>query len=799
MIGSYLTAASRNFRKNKVHTVINVVGLGLGMMASILAIMFVMDENSFDQFHSRKDQLFRLNKIFVEEDGSSYMNAESSGMIGPTMVNEFPEVSKVVRFHPWYGETLLSRDEKNMVTNLADLAFADSTFFQVFDFKLISGNPNTVLTRPSTIVLTEKIARSLFGQQDPIGKTILGVGGLPFEVTGIAEEPPRNSHIQFTGLMSWTTTVPNLGPEKLQFEWMNNWIAQGIRTYVLLNEGANVKELEGKFPAFMQNHMPTRVNKYKPYLQPFTDLYLNSSDVKYGNMAKVGSKEFLNLFSIIAGFILFIACINYINISTSKSTRRSREVGMRKTMGAKKGQLVTQFLGESFLITFLSAILALVLVYLMVPYFNNLAGKSLPLSLLIDRTVIFGTGALIVLVSLISGIYPSFIISSFSPAEVLRASGKSRITGNWPRYILITFQFAVSIVMISGTLLVYEQIQFVLSKDLGFDKENIMVLNLTEEIVRKKEVFQQEIDMLPGVVSTSVGRTALGQGSYSTYVIPEGFNPDEVEVRTFPADCNFLKTYGLEMAEGRFFDPASTTDSTAFIINEAMARRLNWGNPLTKTIKFDVGDPAQPVIGVLKDFNFNSLYQEVEPLVMWISKERPSNMSLRFSGNPAPLIEALESKWKSYESRNPFNYYFLDQAYAKSYESEDKLLKTIMTFAGLSIIIACLGLYGLVSYTIEQRTKEFGIRKVLGASVASLNFLVNSKFIAMVLISSVIGIPVVIPLIEKWLEKFAFKTQLGPGVFVIAVLITLAVTIIAVSAHAIKVARANPAESLRHE
>ncbi|MEJ0057860.1 MAG: FtsX-like permease family protein [Bacteroidota bacterium] len=440
------------------------------MMGSILAIMFMMDEKSFDQFHANKDRLFRLNKVFVEDDKSTTLQAESSGLMGPTMVDEFPEVEATVRFHPWYEEVLLSNEEKTLITGEADLAFADSTFFQVFDFKLLRGDPRKVLTRPSTIVITEQVAKSLFGNQDPIGKTFIGIGGLPFEVTGIAEEPPRNSHIQFTGLISWTTTVPQLGPGRLQFEWMNNWIAQGIRTYILVKPDADVKGLQSKFEKFMQAHMPTRWEKYKLYLQPFTEIYLKSTDVKYGNIAKSGSQEFLNLFSIIAAFVLFIACINYINISTSKATRRSREVGMRKTMGARKSQLITQFLGESFLVTLISAMLGLLLVYLMIPFFNDLAGKSLPLNLLLNSTVIIGIFVLIFTVSVISGIYPSFVISSFSPAEVLRAAGKSRISGNWPRYILITFQFAVSIVMIAGTLLVYQQIKFVLSKDLGLPK-----------------------------------------------------------------------------------------------------------------------------------------------------------------------------------------------------------------------------------------------------------------------------------------------------------------------------------------
>jgi putative ABC transport system permease protein len=804
MIKNYLLSAARNFRRNKLHTFINIVGLGLGLMAGFLAIMFVLHEQSFDQFHTKRDRLYRLNKINIEPGGGESLTAETSGMMGPTLVEEFPEVEAAVRFRPWWDEIVLSNDEKNVVIKEQWSAFADSTFFLVFDFDLLRGDPKNVLVRPQTIVLTETLAKSLFGDEDPIGKSVIGMEGTTFEITGIVATPPSKSHIQFEALMSWSTTTPQLG--SIPMDWMNNWIAQGINTYVLMKDlpagqpGTTSEQVvESKLPKFMSDHMPTRADKYRLYLQPFNEVYLNSYNVMSGEMQKSGNQQYIYMFSVIAGFVLAIACINYINISTSKATRRAREVGMRKTLGASRRQLVYQFLGESFLITALSVSLALLLMFFAIPHFNELAGKELTMSLLLDPRVTMGIVTLMVVVAVASGLYPSFIISAFKPAAVLKASQGGRLTGNWARYTLITFQFAISIVMIAGTLLVRDQIHFVMSKDLGFDKEHILVVNLTDDVAQHRDVLQNNVDAFPGVLHTSVARTALGQGGASTYIVPEGFGPDEIEVRMFPVDGNFLETYDLKMADGHFFEPGSSRDSGSFIINEALARRLKWDEPLQKTIRFAEDQPAQPIIGVLKDFNYFSLYDEVDPLVMWVSARTPRRLSVRFTGDPSPLVEFLGDEWKKYEARYPFNYFFLDQQLAQSYASEKKLFETVLTFAGLSIVVACLGLYGLVSYTIEQRTKEFGIRKVLGASVASLNFLVNRKFVMLTCLAAVVAIPAVVPLMNDWLEKFAFRISIGPGVFIFAVMITLAITVLAVSIQAIKVAMTNPADALRHE
>jgi len=798
MLTNYLISALRNVKKHKLHTFITVLGLALGLMTSLLALMFVLDEQSFDNFHSKADRMYRLNKISREEDGSTFKTAETSGMMGPTMVAEFGEVERVVRYSPWFNNVVLTNKDRNVELGEMDIVIVDSTFFQVFDFELLRGSAEKVLTRPGTIVLTEGLAVSLFGNEDPIGRTIVGINNLEFEITGIAKEAPRHSHIQYKALVSWSSTVPQLGA--MPFEWMNNWIAQGIKTYVLLKPEADAQALQAKFPKFMQDHMPTRVDRYALYLQPFSDVYLDASEIKYHGMSKAGSRQYVMVFSVIASFILFIACVNYINISTSKATRRAREVGMRKSLGASRQQLVVQFLGESLTTTLFAALLAMTFLSLAIPYFNSLAGKSLPFSILWSGPSLAGLLVLILIVSLISGTYPAFVLSAFRPAEVLKASARSKLTGHWPRQVLITFQFTIAIVMIAGTVLVYQQMRFVLSKDLGFDKDHVLVLSLTTDMLPKGRTLAEEVSRHPSVVSTSLGRTALGMGGASTRIQPEGFPPDQVEIRMFPSDGNFQRTYDLQMADGRFFDvPEKASDSAAVIINETLAKQLNWTNPLEKTIKFSADDIARPVIGVLKDFHYMSLYEEVEPLVMWISPRNQRNLSIRFNGNPRDLLTFLEAKWKVFESRYPFRYTFVDDAFAIAYQSEEKLFQTVMTFAGLSLVIACLGLYGLVSFTLEQRTKELGIRKVMGATVMGLNFMVSRKFLALVAAASLVAVPLVLPLMDQWLGKFAFRVEIGPGVFVLAIGFTLCITLLAVSIQAVRAAMMNPAEALRTE
>jgi putative ABC transport system permease protein len=796
MLTNFIRVAIRQLRKNTLHTFINILCLSLGLTASLLSVMFITDELSFDKFHSKHDRIFRLNKIRVDPNGAETLNAESSGLMGPTMASEFPEVENFTRFQPWFNSVVLSNDANNVLMNEGELVFVDSAFFSVFDFKLVKGDPSTVLQKPRSIVLTEKVAHTLFNGEDPIGKTVKGLEDVDFVVTGIAADAPRNSHIQYRALVSWSTTAPNVGP--IPMEFLNNWIAQAMCTYIVLRRASDEAAIESKLPMFMTRHMPTRADRYKLYLQPLDELYLKSYNVEALRMQKMGSEQFNYLFSIIAAFILFLACINYINISTSKATRRAREVAMRKTLGAKRKQLVIQFLGESLIFAIAAALLALVLLVISVPYFNQLTGKSLPLEILSSEVVVVAFIAIIFFVSVASGLYPGLVLSSFAPA-VIQGTTKARVTGSFPRHVLIVFQFVITMCMITGTLLIYQQIKLVLSADLGFDKEHVVLVNMTDDVMAKREALKEELRGLPNVASVSTARTTIGLGTYSTYVIPEGFRPDEVEARVFVVDEEYQKTYGLEMAAGRFFEESRVSDSAAVIINEKMVSRLNWHDPLEKTIRFSEDSPAVPVIGVLKDFHFKSLYEDIEPLVMVIDRSNERNLTVRFSGNPSNILAMLEEKWKTMESRYPFNYTFVDQAFARAYESEEKLLETVLTFAGLSILIACLGLYGLVSFTIEQRTKELGIRKVLGASVTSLSFLVNKKFILLALVGGLIAVPVVVPFVNTWLEKFVLKVNVTPMAFLLAFALMLLVTVIAVSVQAVRAALANPVDALRHE
>jgi putative ABC transport system permease protein len=797
MLKSYFLTALRHFRKNKLHASINIFGLGLGIMVSLLALIFMLDEQSFDTFHTRADRLYRLNKTRVDEAGNINHNAESSGLYGPGMADELPEVENFVRYAPWYNSMVLSYEDRHVEIKEEEALFVDNSFFEVFDFDLLSGTQQMALTRPSTIVLTEELAGSLFGSADPIGKTVEGLNGIDFEVTGVAKAAPRNSHIQYRALMSYSTTVPQLGP--LNYDWMNNWHTQGITTYILLLPGSDPEAVQTKLVDFTARHIPKRASDYSFYLQPFREIYLHANEVKFHRMAKTGNQQYVYFFGLIAIFILFIACVNYINISTSKSTKRSREVGMRKSLGASKNQLVNQFLGEALLTTVFSSALAVMLLYLAIPMFNDIAGKSLEFNLLLRAEVLGAIAVVILSVSVVAGGYPAFILSAFRPSEVLKPSVKNKLTGNWPRHILITFQLVISVMMISGTLIVFQQLRYIISKDLGFDKDHILVMRLTTDMDPQGEVIQQEAARHSSVVTTSLSRMALGGGSSSTFVQPEGFPPDQVEIRMFPVDFNFKDTYGLSIEMGRFFDSRIASDSNGLIINETLMHQLQWEDPTQKTIKFQDDPVAYPVIGVIRDFNFNSLHQQVEPLVMYLSSNNRRNLSIRFSGNPSDLLGHLEATWKKFESWYPFQYYFVDEAFEKAYASDQKLFQTVITFSGLSIIIACLGLYGLVSFTIEQRTKEFGIRKILGATVSGLNFMVNQKFIIMVLIAGLIATPVVISASLPWLATYAYKIKLGPGVFLLSLVITMAVTLAAVSIQAIRAATTNPATALRYE
>ncbi|MEM9389291.1 MAG: ABC transporter permease [Bacteroidota bacterium] len=797
MIFNYLKTLFRQAMKYKMYFMINVLGLSVAVVSVLLTSVFILDEYSYDQIHTKKTELYRLYKKNVSiNDGTERFTSETSGLMGPTIVSDYPEAVNFTRLLPWFDETVVSYEGNDIFIEYP--VFADSTFFELFDFSLLLGDPQLALVRPSTIVISESLAKKLFGDDQPIGKTVRGLHDLPFEVTGVVEDAPKHSHIKYDALISWSTTTPDVGP--LPYNFMNNWLGQTVLTYLHLTPDANASELEGKLPDMMQNYFPERADSYFLKLQPFEEVYLQSGNIDNSIRIAEGNQVYVKVFAFTALFILIIACVNYININTAKATKRAGEIGMRKVLGASKKQLISQFLGESAIITFLAACMALLLADLLLPSFSELVGKELQPDALFQTVILLVFLATILIVSFIAGIYPAFILSAFQPSSILTSSGKSRLTGNLPRQILTTFQFVIALVLIICTVLVFKQTKFMQGKDLGFDKEHILILNLNNAVEEKYETFKNRLLSHPDILKASVCQATIGSGTFGTTVIPEG-EENQLSINIFRTDANFIETMGIEMAAGRAFDPLLSSDSGSVIINQTMAELLGWENPIGKTLKFSTNSPGIPILGVTKDFHFEGLNEsKVRPVVMYNFPRNFRNVTVRLSGkNVSETIRYIEKVWNDYESRYPFDYYFADTWFDQKYKKEARLLDTITVFSTISILLACLGLYGLTAFTIEQRTKEIGLRKVLGATVSQLTFLLNKKFILLLLAAFLIAVPVVYYPMKEWLSGFPYQVEIGIAPFVLALTLTGIITLLAVSGQALKAAMMNPANTLKSE
>ena len=801
MLKNYIKIAVRNLIKNKTYFVLNLTGLTIGIAASILALIFVMSELDYDQFHTKKENIFRIDKVSENwGDGIVTKTVENPGLLAPTLIDEFPEVKEAVRIFHWNDEILLSYDDKNLQVD--DVFFADEGFFEIFDFEILQGNPSTALINPMSIVLTEHVAKLLFPGQRPIGQTVIGLNDLEYHVTAIVADPPLNSHIQFNGLISWSSTDPNNG--YLSFNWLNNWLAQATNTYLLLHEYADPIGLEKKLPGIVEKYMPNRVDNYTFYLQPFQEIYLQSSDLN-ANLYKTGSIAYVKTFVGIALLLILVACINYININTAKYTKRAYEVGIRKVLGAARIQLFIQFMTETFILTTLSASIAVLIVDIILPVFNQFSGKSLDIGMLYSPLVIASLLGLVITVSFLSGFYPALLVSSFNPLVSIQKSTKNLLSGDFFRKGLIVFQFVVSAVLITCTIFVYQQTQFMQDTDHGIAKDQLLIIrNSSTTINEKASLFIEELTNHTGISSASASSAAIGAGTFGTTCFPEGHEETEFGIKIFRVDYEYLNTYGMTLSEGRFFDRNLPSDTAEYklVINETMAKYLNWEEPIGKYIKLDESENGfkLEVIGVVKDFNFHSLYAEIEPVIMYIDSRSWNNISIRLSGKNVPeTISFIENTWNKYESRYPFDYYFADQWFADNYKSEQQLLKIVTLFSAICIFIACLGLYGLTSFTIEQRTKEIGIRKVLGATIASLSILINRQFMRLVIIAFVIGIPLSYYFISHWLESYAYQISINPLVFVIAIIAVVVIAVLSVSYQSIKAARTNPVGSLKFE
>lgn len=776
---------------------INLFGLVVAFAMALLSGVFLIDEYKYDTLHSKRSKIYRLIKENVSiNDNKSFLTSETSGMMGPTIAERYPEVQSFLRVLPWFDPTVVEHDEEHVYVERP--VYVDSSFFSFFDFKLVQGNPMQALTRPASVVLSESVAHQLFGDINPLDELVMLFDNVPFTVTGVVEDAPEHSHLQFDVLISWTTTVPQVGP--FAFDFMNNWLGQTHFTYLLLQPGINIQQLEQKFPEMMQDHFPERADSYLLQLQKFDDIYLGSNEIMTYSDIKMGSKTYVNVFLFASMFILLIAVVNYVNISTAKATKRAAEIGMRKVLGANRKQLVSQFLSESFLLVLLGAATSLLVADLLLPVFNNIVGKSLSPTSLFTLEIVGGLVLLVILVTLLAGIYPAIILSGYQPKEVLIKSGKSKIAGHLPRQVLTTFQFFVALGLIIATIIVFDQTRFLVGQRLGFDKEHVMVVPLENNVEAKQAAFRNDLVQYADIERVAVCQASLGNGTFGTTVIPEGVN-EERSVNIFRVDAHFIQTMGIEMRQGHVFRPEISSDSSGLIINQTFVDMMGWDDPLSKTIKFNEGGEPYRIIGVTNDFHFEGLNtSKVRPVVMYLHSQNLRNMTIRLSGrNLNETIQFIENTWKQYESKYPFTYFFADDWFNAKYQKEQQLLATVSTFAIFSIVLACLGLYGLTAFTVEQRIKEIGIRKVLGATVSQLTLMLNRKFVLLVVLAFVVSGPVVYYLMEQWLAGFAYRIDISLIPFGLALLFTLLITLVAVSYQAAKAALTNPVDTLRSE
>ncbi|MEP6844582.1 MAG: ABC transporter permease [Panacibacter sp.] len=798
MLYHNLKLAFRNLRRHKTFSLINILSLALGLTSCIIIGLYAYTELSFDTFHSSHAQIYRVNKLTNEKDKGSQRDASTPGQLAPALEKDFPEVAAATRFRPWFTEMLVSYDKVRI--KLDDVAYADASFLKLFNFPLLRGDKKTALTEPNTAVITEATAAKYFKNTDPIGKTLVTLNNIPVRITGVAKDVPFNSSLKFTMLISWATiTAPSAAN---YFSWMDNWNSMPDYTFVQLKENASAANVGDKISTLMHKYRSDDGFSYKPYLQPLDEIHLHSADVQYAEQFQTNSSMIIYMLLIIAAFILLIACFNFINLTTAGALGRAKETGVQKVLGAGQWQLVRKFFTESFLLCALALVISVVLVTILMPLFNSLAGTGLSAEILFQWKVMAALAALLLLISVIAGLYPAVFLSRFKSTDVFRNTIKAG-KNSWLRKSLVTTQFALSVVLIIGTIIVNNQMHYLSEKDLGFDKDQVIVIQLANtnlESSGKSNTFINSLKSNPGIASVSASNRVPGQ-TFSGYgVIPEGHTLDEhMNASVVETDADFASTYNIQILKGRYFSSKMPTDTTdAIVINEAMAKSIGWNDPIGK--QFEIYEARKgKVIGVVKDFNFASLHDAVQPLAV-ILKNNPLYVSVKLkAGNIPASLDFIQKQWKQFDQQFPFDYSFLDEQLNKLYKSDTRLMQVLNIFAALAICIASMGLFGLSIYSAKQRTKEIGIRKVLGASVSQVTLLLSKDFIQLVAIAIVIASPVAWWASNKWLQTFTYRVTISWWMFALAGIIAICIALFTVSFQAIKAAVANPVKSLRTE
>ena len=809
MFKNYFKIAWRNLTTNRSHALINLLGLAIGIACCLLILLWVVDELSYDRWNEKADRTYRIAPE-INFGGSHRHYAVAPAPLAEALRADFPEVETAVRFRD-YGKSLVKRDVQNF--NEPNIIYCDSTLFSVFSLKMVKGNAKTALAPPNTVVINETTAQKYFPNDDPIGKTLTFDNRRDYTVTGIIEDMPANSHFNFDFFVSLT------GRQEAND---GMWLSNNFQTYYVLREGTDAATFEAKaYPHLMEKYLSPQIEAIigKSYseltstgafinyhFQALTDIHLQSDLV--AEMGPNGSIQYIWIFSTAALFILLIACVNFMNLSTARSAVRAKEIGVRKVLGSMRSHLINQFLLESVVMAALAFSIGLLLAHLALPYYNNLADKtlSLPLTNLPFWSISLLT---IVGVGLLAGSYPAFYLSAFKPIKTL--SGKFMEKGGnlSLRNGLVVFQFLIAVLLIIGTLVINRQMNFIQNKKLGFERNQVLILDNAESLRSKALTLKKELLNNPKISNATVSGFLPIPSYRSDSPMCKGQKIDDencVQFQMWNIDEDYIPTLSMELVAGRNFSPDMPTDSNAVIINETAARKLGFEQPIGQKIYGDnqnfnpeEGMPSKTIIGIVKDFHFESLRQNIGAVSFWLNPY-PGFIVLKVDTDNLPdLIADVERKWKAFAPDQPFAYRFMDESFNQVYRSERRISSLFSIFSGLSIFIACLGLFGLAAFATERRTKEIGIRKVLGASAANLVILLSKDFLKLVLIALITAIPIAWYAMNGWLEDFAYAVEIDWWVFVIAGLAAITIAFLTVSFQSVKAALANPVQSLRSE
>lgn len=806
MLKNLLKHSLRSFKRQVSYVLINILGLSIGIACSLLIALYIINESTYDRYNAKKDRIYRTildGKI----SGQAITIFASPAVLGPTLVKEFPEVEDFCRMSS-NGPTAVSYGDQVFIEN--NMITVDSSFFNFFSIPVLKGDPRDLLNDPHEIVLSESTARKIFGNENPIDKQIkIGTDTVKFIVSGVIADVPEKTHFKANILGSMITNPGRA----------NNpvWMQNNMSTYLLLKPNTSYKDVDAKFHDLLVKYVGPEIekymgismddfvnqgNSYRFFLQNLKDIHLDPSITQEFKAAI--DPKYLEIFAAIAMLIVLIAAINFMNLATAQASRRAKEVGIKKVGGSTRGMLIFQFLSETFILTIVALLFAVIIIKASLPWFNSLLEVDLSLGLLANWYTIPGLILFAILVGVLAGSYPAFYLSSFNPYEVLKGSLKSSARNGNLRRVLVVFQFAVSILLIIGTMVMYRQINYMLNKDVGFDKDDMVVIERAHVIGQRMKAFKDEIRQIPGVVNIASSTAVPGKNNNNNGYGIEGRSDESFILTTAWVDYDFMETYGMTMADGRWFDKSFSSDSTACVVNESAVKNFSVAEPL-KTRFVEPGDRERQyrqILGVIKNFNFESLRNPINPYIMKVQDRNFfwGYISIRIrEEDRARTIAAIEAKWKEFVPDAPMQYYFLDEDFEKMYIQEKQNAKMAVVFSILAIFIASLGLFGLTSYTVEQRTKEIGVRKALGSSIGGIYVQISKEIIILVSVSALIAWPIVYYWAGKWLQNFYFHINPGLLSFLLGLIVAMGIAVITISYRVVKAARVNPARSLKYE